>query len=75
MGSTRQRRKDQASAGGASSATSTFDFHYGGDVLLGLIGDEQNGFAGGLGFQSLEFYVLANGTKIDDWTFSDLDER
>ncbi len=44
-------------------------------MLLGLIGDEQNGFAGGLGFQSLEFYVLANGTKIDDWTFSDLGER
>jgi hypothetical protein len=61
--------------GGASltySATSTFDFAYRGDLLLGLIGDEQVGFAGGVGFQSLEFNVLANGAKIDDWTFSDL---
>ncbi|MGO9422320.1 PEP-CTERM sorting domain-containing protein [Roseiarcus sp.] len=61
--------------GGASltySATSTFDFAYRGDVLLGLIGDDQNGFVNGLGFQSLEFYVLDNGAKIDDWTFTDL---
>ena len=61
--------------GGASftySASSTFDFAYRGDVLLGLIGSQQNGFADGVGFQSLEFSVLANGAKIDDWTFTDL---
>jgi len=63
--------------GGASltySAASTFDFAYRGDVLLGLIGGDQSGFANGIGFQSLEFYVLDNSTKIeiDDWTFTDL---
>ena len=49
-------------AGGslAYSATSTFDFGYRGEVLLGLIGDQQSGS----GFQSLEFYVLANGAKF-----------
>ena len=41
-------------------------------ALLGLIGDEQDGFAGGVGFQSLEFYVLANRAKIRDWTFTNL---
>ena len=65
-----------ASDGGEASltysATSTFDFSYRGDLLLGLIGDEQDGFAGGVGFQSLEFYVLANRAKIRDWTFTNL---
>jgi hypothetical protein len=40
--------------------------------MLGLIGDDQSGFVNGLGFQSLEFYVLDNGAKIDDWIFTDL---
>ena len=26
----------------------------------------------GAGFQSVESYVVANGSKIDDWTFNDL---
>jgi hypothetical protein len=64
-----------ASNGGGSSlvynATSTFDFAYRGDVLLGLIGD-QSGFASGIGFQSLEFYVLDNGLKIYDQIFTGL---
>src|ERR1700730_6490598 len=50
--------------GGAShtySSISTFDFGYGGDLLLGLIGDQVGGFAGGVGFQSMTFYVCANG--------------
>jgi hypothetical protein len=54
------------------SAISTFDFGYRGDVLLGLICDQQNGFIGGLGFQSLEFYVLADGVKTLDKTFTSL---
>ena len=61
--------------GGASltySATSTFDFAYRGDVLLGLIGDHQDGFDASVGFESIDFYVIANGAKIDDWTFTDL---
>src|SRR3984885_2867270 len=39
--------------GGAShtySASSTFDFGYGGDLMLGLIDDQHEGFAGGVGF-------------------------
>ena len=32
-------------------------------MLLGLIGDQANGFAGGLGFQSMEFTVVANGSE------------
>ena len=54
------------------SATSTFDFGYGGDVKLGLIDDQQTGFDGGLGFQSIEFYVIADGVKILDETFGSL---
>ena len=41
-------------------------------MLLGLIGNDASGFADGADFQSLEFSVLANGAKIDDWTFTDL---
>jgi hypothetical protein len=61
--------------GGAShtySAISTFDFGYGGDVLLGLIGSQEDGFAGGLGFQSIEFTIDANGVEILDTTFRSL---
>ena len=54
------------------SAAATFDFGYGVDVLLGLIDDQQTGFDAGLGFQSIEFYVIANGAKIRDWSFTDL---
>jgi hypothetical protein len=53
-------------------AGATFDFTYGGDVLLGLIDNQQTGFAGGLGFQSIEFTVAANGADILDETFTDL---
>jgi PEP-CTERM motif len=61
--------------GGAShtySASSTFDFAYGGDLMLGLIDDQQAGFAGGLGFQSMEFTILDHGTEIFDLTFKNL---
>ena len=65
-----------ASDGGGEShtysATSTFDFGYGGDVLLGLIDNQETGFDGGLGFQSMDFYIVADGVKIDDWTFTSL---
>ena len=63
-----------ADGGGEShtySATSTFDFGYGGDLLLGLIGSE-DGFAGGLGFQSMEFTITANGVELLDTTFRSL---
>jgi hypothetical protein len=55
-----------------SGGTSTFDFGYGGDLLLGLIGSQEDGFAGGLGFQSLEFTIDANGVVIFDSTFRSL---
>jgi len=61
--------------GGAShtySASSTFDFGYGGDLMLGLIDDQHEGFAGGLGFQSMEFTILDNGVEILDLTFESL---
>jgi hypothetical protein len=51
------------------SASSTFDFAYRGDLLLGLIDGQQTGFAGGSGFQSLEFTIIANGVEILDSTF------
>jgi hypothetical protein len=54
------------------SATSTFDFGYRGDVLLGLIGSQEDGFAGGLGFQSMEFTIVANGVELLDTTFRSL---
>jgi PEP-CTERM motif len=61
--------------GGAShtySATSTFDFGYGGDLMLGLIDDQVTGFAGGLGFQSMEFTVTANGVELFESMFNSL---
>jgi hypothetical protein len=64
-----------ADGGGEShtySATSTFDFGYGGDVLLGLIGSQESGFGNGLGFQSLEFTIVANDVEILDTTFRSL---
>jgi hypothetical protein len=64
-----------ADGGGESdtySATSTFDFAYGGDLKLGLIADQENGFAGGAGFQSMEFTIEANGVEILDTTFRSL---
>jgi hypothetical protein len=64
-----------ADGGGEShtySASSTFDFGYGGDVLLGLIGSQEEGFARGLGFQSMEFTIVANGVEILDTTFRSL---
>ena len=65
-----------ASDGGGEShtysATSTFDFGYGGDLMLGLIDDQLTGFAGGLGFQSMEFTVTANGVELLDSTFRSL---
>jgi hypothetical protein len=64
-----------ADGGGEShtySATSTFDFGYGGDLLLGLISSREEGFAGGLGFQSLEFTITADGVEILDTTFRSL---
>jgi hypothetical protein len=65
-----------ASDGGGESytyrATSTFDFAYGGDLELGLIDNQENGFAGGAGFQSMEFSIEANGVEILDTTFRSL---
>ena len=61
--------------GGAShtySGSATFDFGYRGDLLLGLIDDQQAGFAGGLGFQSMEFTIIADGVEILDSTFRSL---
>jgi hypothetical protein len=51
------------------SAASTFDFAYGGDLELGLIADQESGFVGGAGFQSMEFTIEANGVEILDTTF------
>ena len=42
------------------------------NVIKPLIDNQQDGFASGLGFQSMEFYVLANGAEIVDRTFTDL---
>ena len=64
-----------ADGGGVShtySASSTFDFGYGGDLMLGLIGSQEEGFAGGAGFQSLEFTIVADGVEILDTTFKSL---
>ena len=61
--------------GGAShtySGSATFDFGYGGDLMLGLIDDQDAGFPGGLGFQSMEFTILDNGVEILDLTFESL---
>ncbi len=54
------------------SATSTFDFGYGGDLVLGLIDDQQSGFASGLGFESMQFTIEADGVEILDTTFRSL---
>ena len=54
------------------SASSTFDFGYGGDLQLGLIDDQVSGFAKGLGFQSMEFTIQADGVKVLDVTFGSL---
>jgi hypothetical protein len=54
------------------SATSTFDFGYKGNVLLGLIGSQETGFANGLGFQSMEFTISADGVEILDTTLKSL---
>ena len=54
------------------SASSTFDFGYGGDLQLGLIDDQVSGFANGLGFQSMEFTITADGVEVLDVTFGSL---
>ena len=54
------------------SVSSTFDFAYRGDLLLGLIGSQETGFADGLGFESIEFTIIANGVEILDSTFKSL---
>jgi hypothetical protein len=65
-----------ASGGGDESntysASSTFDFGYGGDLQLGLIDDQVSGFANGLGFQSMEFTIQADGVEVLDVTFGSL---
>jgi hypothetical protein len=63
---------DGAGESGSYSASSTFDFGYRGDLLLGLIDDQVNGFAGGVGFQSMEFTIEANGVEILDRSFGSL---
>ncbi len=40
--------------------------------MLGLIGGQETGFAGGAGFQSMEFTISANGVEILDTTFRSL---
>jgi hypothetical protein len=54
------------------SASSTFDFGYPGDLQLGLIDDQVSGFANGLGFQSMEFTIQADGVEVLDVTFGSL---
>jgi hypothetical protein len=65
-----------ASDGGGEShtysATSTFDFAYRGDLLLGLIDGQQAGFTDDLGFQSMDFYVSVNGSDILDANLTSL---
>jgi PEP-CTERM motif len=61
--------------GGASltySASSTFDFAHRGDLQLGLIDSQETGFANSLGFESMEFTIIANGVEILDSTFRSL---
>jgi hypothetical protein len=55
-----------------TSASSTFDFVYPGDLQLGLIDDQVSGFAKGLGFQSMEFTIQADGVEVLDVTFGSL---
>jgi len=40
--------------------------------MLGLIDDQLSGFADGLGFQSMEFTIMADGAEILDRTFTSL---
>ena len=54
------------------SASSKFDFGYGGDLMLGLIDDQVSGFADSQGFQSMEFTIEANGVDVLDVTFGSL---
>jgi hypothetical protein len=54
------------------SASSTFDFAYGGDLKLGLIDSQLSGFASGAGFESIEFAIFADGVDILDVTFGSL---
>ena len=56
------------------SAAATFDFGYHGDLLLGLIDNQANGFDKSLGFQSMEFYVLnvTDGSTVLDVTLGNL---
>ena len=54
------------------SASSTFDFAYRGDLQLGMIEDQVSGFAGGQGFQSMEFTIAADGNEIFDRSFTSL---
>jgi hypothetical protein len=54
-------------------ASATFDFSYRGELWLGLIDDQSTGFPDdGLGFQSMEFFVDADGKRIFDTTFMSL---
>jgi hypothetical protein len=57
----------------AYSATSTFDFGYGGDLKLGLIAGQVTGFSSEEGFESMEFNLEADGVDILDVTFRNLD--
>lgn len=65
-----------AGAGGSEShaytASSPFDFAYGGDLLLGLIDSQLTSFSSGAGFQSMEFTIDADGVEILDTTFRSL---
>jgi hypothetical protein len=50
----------------------TFDLAYRGDLLLGLIDNQENGFTGGTRLQSMEFTIEADGLEILDMTFRSL---
>ena len=54
------------------SASSTFDFAYRGDLLISLIDNQVSGFAGGQGFQSMEFTIASDGDEIFDRIFTSL---
>jgi hypothetical protein len=53
-------------------ASATFGIGYHGDLILGLIDDQANGFAGGLGFQSLTFTIAEDGVTVFEATFGSL---
>jgi hypothetical protein len=70
-----REQADSADGGGESntySASSTFDFAYRGDLLLGLIDSQVTGFPSGTGFESMEFTIVADGVEILDTTFRSL---